>query len=807
MRTRRLDDGWTLRASGGPVPGYLEGRVVDATVPGVVHTDLLRHGLVPDVRDGDNEVGLAWIGRSSWTYELDFEWRRDDHRRHDLVFDGLDTIARVSLNGRLLARTANQHRSYRLDVADALVQGTNTLAVEFLPALDHARAEARRLGPLPMLYPHPFAFIRKAACNFGWDWGPEAITAGIWREVRLESWSDVRIAAVRAHAGASGRALVRVDLEHERPGEASHVECTIAGWGSVVDAVAEIGRSGELELRVPSPELWWPRGMGEQPRYDLEVRTGGDIRRQRIGFRTIAIDSTPDAEGVPFSVVVNGEPMTTRGVNWIPESLFPSETTSERYRRRLGDAIDLNANTVRVWGGGVYESDAFYDRCDAEGLLVWQDFMFSCAAYPEEEPLRSEVASEIADAVDRLASHPSLAVWNGSNENLWGVTEWGWASELGDRTWGREYYDTMIPGTLARMDPERVYIPSSPFSRISADQNDPRDALTHAWDVWNRDDYTAYAKLPARFVSEFGLQSAASASTLRSAIADGSLDHPRTGQLRRRQKGIDGVRKLEASYAAHLPEPRGFDDWVWTTQLNQARGLRFGMDHFQGREPRSTGLIVWQLNDVWPAVSWSLVDAAGVRKPAWFSVRDAFADRTGILTDAELVVSNDTDSTWESEWSLRRVSATGTLQARDRILVVVPPRSTRRHALPSAFRTDPTGDGLVIATADELRRVRPDVEPNRLPLAAPSFEVGVAELDDGIAIVVLARSVLLDLCCLADRFDPGARVDSGMVTLLPGESHTFLVTTCARPTADDVVASSALRSTSDLVGTIDRAAN
>ena len=768
MRRTELHTGWTVRAVGGPVPHEVAGRTIDAQVPGVVHDDLLRAGLIEDPLQGMNEEPLTWVGHASWEYRLDFTWLANDASRHDLVFDGLDTVATVTLNGTVLGAVENQHRTYRFDVRDVLRVGANVLKVSFTSVHDLLAERVQTLGRRPQIYPHPFEMVRKSACNFGWDWGPEVVTAGIWRAVRVESWSGVRIAALRPAASADGLLRLAVELEHEEQPTAE-VTCRIAGQV----AVAAVGGAGIIELQVPEAELWWPRGYGEQPLYDLEVRAGDQQERVRVGFRTIEIERTPDSHGVPFVITVNGVPVSARGANWIPDDVFATRMTPERYRCRLADATDANMNLVRVWGGGIYEADSFYDACDELGLLVWQDFLFACAAYPEEEPLWSQVEAEATDAINRLAAHPSLVIWNGSNENLWGLTEWGWDAVIGDSTWGQRYYEELLPSLTMRLDPSRPYIPSSPFSWASTDQNDPSDALTHRWDVWNELDYRHYTDIAPRFVSEFGLQGAPGWHTLTTSIGTDNLN-PATEPMASRQKAADGIAKMDQAFAEHLPEPATIKDWFWTTQLNQATGLRVALEHFRAT-PGCTGMIVWQLNDCWPVLSWSLVDSTGWRKPAWFTVRDAYADALPVLTEDSLLLVNDSATLVGGTWRLQRFDLDGTLIFNSQVELLAEPGQTARHRLPADLCRDELADGIVSAACGELSTHRLDREVKDSGLRRPELAVEVHRAA-GLARVQVTTGVpLVDLCLLTDRLGIHAQVDSAMVTLLPGQQHTFTV--------------------------------
>lgn len=801
MNRKQLNSGWTLRALDGPIPHTAQGltdRAVPATVPGVVQQDLLSQGVISEPTMGDGEDATAWIGRTSWRYENRFVWVQDGSERHDLVFEGLDTVAAVSLNGAVLGRVSNQHRTYRFDVGAHLHPGENLLVVEFESVFDYIATQVERLGARPKIYPHDFAMVRKGAYHFGWDWGPEVVTVGIWRPVWLESWSNVRIDAIRPDADATGRVRVSVDLELTGV-EAVEVECRI---GATVATVTMVG-SSDVILNVEGPELWWPRELGRPALHKLEVTAGDDRREMMIGFRTVEIDSTPDSHGIPFRVLVNGHQIRIRGVNWIPDDTLPPRIAPSRYRKRIDSIIDVGANLIRLWGGGYYEDDELYRYCDTQGLLLWQDFMFSCAAYPEEEPLWSEIGSEAHDVVSRLAYHPSLAIWNGCNENLWGVSEWGWEDDVANATWGRRYYQELLPNIVGRLDPGRPYIPCSPFSWESADQNAPSDGLTHRWDVWNSADYSSYAEVEPRFVSEFGVQGPAAWSTLHDALEERPL-HPDRGQLFRRQKGIDGHRKLSASFANHFPAQADLEGWHWTTQLNQAQAIRFGIERFRAHTPICSGVILWQFNDCWPAISWSIVDSAGVRKPAWYATRAAFRPQLIVLCDDELVFVNDGDEPMVGEAIVARHDLEGWRDSELRVPFMVEPGAVHGVSLPVILAKQHARRGIVTVSSSLGTTYRLDQEPVHGGLRPAVFDTFVSRSGEFVDVEVVARSLVLDLSLLADRVSPSAVVDSSLVTLHSGERHVFQVH--APGNVDDELFGTfpALRCANDLAATTPR---
>ncbi|MBT2499639.1 glycoside hydrolase family 2 protein [Agromyces sp. ISL-38] len=785
---------WFLAATAGAAPGAFT-REIAARVPGQVHLDLVAAGSIPDPYDGANETQLAWIGRTDWRYRTVFDWHDDGHTRHDLVALGLDTAATIRLNGQLVASTANQHRSYRFDVRDALVDGSNELVVEFRAPLDFADEQAKLLGARPHVNQHPFNAMRKMACDFGWDWGIDLSSSGIWKSIGIDSWSGVRIAGVRplvevsAPAGdrASGRLDARVSLEWADAASAVDTEITVQVAGTTVTALAPAGTT-ELGVVVDAGEidLWWPRGYGAQPRYEVTVTAGDDRWSALVGFRSVQLDTTPDELGTRFTVIVNGREVNIRGANWIPDDTFVTRVGPERYLARVNDAVEANMNLLRVWGGGLYEHDDFYDICDELGMLVWQDFLFACAAYAEEEPLRGEVEAEAREQVARLSRHPSLVLWNGCNENIWGYLEWDWRRRLEGRTWGEGYYFDLLPSIVAELDPTRPYSPGSPFSFMRyAHPNDARHGTMHLWDVWNERDYTAYREHEPRFASEFGFQGPPAWTTLTGAVHDEPLD-PYGEQMLVHQKADQGNIKLERGLGAHLPKWRNIDEWHFATQLNQARAIAFGIEHFRSLHPRNTGQIVWQLNDSWPVISWAAVDFSGIRKPAWHALRRVYGDR--LLTvqphdgGAVLVAHNDRDEGWRGEVEVTRMTLDGDRLATETHTLDLGARESARFPLGAELlaTTDAAGEFVLARAGDDVADAPWYFsEDPKLRLRSPADALAATWTagDDGtVRLSVTAASLVKDLVLQADRIAPGARVDSGLVTLAPGDSHTFLVT-------------------------------
>ena len=414
-----LRAGWSVRAIGGDLSGRVPG-TYQAEVPGCVHTDLMAAGVIPDPYLDGNEAALRWMYGIDWRYATVLDSSAvplqspAPGERVDLVFDGIDTIATIRLgNGpdRVeLGRTYNMHRSYRFDISQHLTGRPVELEVDLQSATAYAEAEEERLGDRPSAFPAPYNFIRKMACSFGWDWGPDLRTAGLWKPVRLERWSVARLARViplvTLDTAGTGRVELRIDLE--RLDSEAPLTVTAEILGHRAEGVVDAGATGAtLVVNVPDAPVWWPVGYGEQPLADLTLTLSTvdqelDRWQRGIGFRTVELDTSPDDVGTAFTISINGRPVFVKGVNWIPDDHFLTRITAERLERRLDQARAANVNLIRVWGGGIFESDDFYRACDERGLLVWQDFLLACAAYPEESPFWEEIEAEARENVVRL---------------------------------------------------------------------------------------------------------------------------------------------------------------------------------------------------------------------------------------------------------------------------------------------------------------------------------------------------------------------------------------------------------------------
>ena len=804
---RPLHYRWTVSAARGPVPEHIRAAgAVPASIPGTVHTDLMTAGLIPDPYLDENEKTQSWIGITDWTYRTTFDAQPDDEHQ-EIVFEGLDTIARVRLNGKILGETRNMHRSHRFDVGSVLRERGNELIVEFGSPVRAADAASLALGYRPHTNHHPYNAIRKMACSFGWDWGIDTSTSGIWRPVALESWSGARFGDARI-AGVVVDGAPRVRVAVPVRGEAAEVRVTIE---NTVHVAAVVDGWARADIPVPGVELWWPRGHGAQPLYDLDLEllsSDGEVLDRlvrRIGFRSAEVRLESDDEGTSFTIVVNGRPILIRGANWIPDDAFPHRVDRARYARRLAQAEFAGINLLRVWGGGIYESDDFYAECDERGILTWQDFLLACAAYAEDEPLWSEFEAEAEEAIARLGAHPSLVVLNGNNENIWGHQDWNWDQRLDGRTWGAGYYYELFPRLVADIAPHVPYTPGSPFSPDpEMHQNDPSNGTAHVWDLWNAKDWPHYRDYRPRFVAEFGWQGPPTWSTLVAAIGDDPLTPESPGMVVH-QKAAKGNDKLTDGLTAHVPLPNDMTDWHWAMSLNQAVAVRTAILWWRSLTPHCTGTIMWQLNDCWPVTSWAAVDGKERPKPLLYALKQAHSER--LLTiqpdDGALVLSavNDTAESWVGEVTVERRSFDGTTHATERLALDLAPRAAMRFTLRKevADPDDPSSE-LVVARVGDVVAHAFFAEARDSQLAPAEMDVLAETTRDGWTIEVTARSLIRDLTLLVDRLDPEAEVDDALITLLPGERAAFAVRGAADAEPSDFGKRPVLRTLNDLVG-------
>lgn len=631
-----LSDGWTFQST--------DGRWLPAKVPGNIHLDLLRNGLIPDPFQGQNEEAVQWVELSDWRYKCALEpppllgdWV--------LEFKGLDTYAAVLLNGDTLLKADNMHRSWSVPAAEMAFGGSDTLEVVFSsPVVEGQRRLDRSPWSIPVsneMKPQGqqvSAVVRKAMYHFGWDWGPRLVTSGIWKPIKWVR-RDVELPAFALDLEAVGEDTAHYTLAFEAPVE--DVQLALSLGGKPVAAALEYRGDGVYHLAIPNPALWWPHGMGEQPLYDAALSTAdGRQAAHTFGIRTLEWRQAPDVFGESFQCVVNGVPVQARGANVIPADFFINRGEAE-LDRMVADAVAANMNMLRVWGGAVYGSEAFYDRCDAAGLLVWQDFMSACAMVPGDAAWNENFLGEARQQVRRLRNRTSLALWCGNNETEKAWKTWGWQEIYGmdaaDSTAAWAAYLSLFEQRLPDLVEEEgggFYWPSSPHPVDPALHRKAGDQ--HDWGVWfAKNGFDFYSDDGGRFASEFGLQSLPHRATLAEvgvqSFADSSLQFRQRSKMDWLEPGFDGWDMMRFYAGRYFLDPDAveaagrdrLDRWIHLTQLTQAEGLRQAIERHRCSGGRTAGSLYWQLDDVWPTVSWSTVDHAGRWKLAHHAVRQA----------------------------------------------------------------------------------------------------------------------------------------------------------------------------------------
>lgn len=562
-----------------------------AVVPGCVHQDLLRAGAIPDPFFATNELDVQWIEERDWEYRTTFP---DAPGMTTLALDGLDTVATVILNGEVLGTTDNMFVAHRFAVS---LRPENELVIRFASAMHYVRTHRTDLEQGELNDPLGLApAIRKEQCQFGWDWGPRLVTAGIWKDLRLEAASPPEVRIRQVHEG--GAVTLVIDTDAPCRG-------TVSLRGEVVAPIED------SRAVIAAPELWWPNGHGAQPLYDLTIEIGDATLQRRVGLRTIALDRHADDAGETFQFVINGRAVFAKGANWIPAHAFVADLPRTAYQPLLEDAALANMNMIRVWGGGIYESEHFYDLCDELGLLVWQDFMFACALYPADEAFLASVRVEAEQAVKRLRHRACLALWCGNNE----VVQLN-VDRLKKPHRREEYaavFERLLPEVVAEHDGVTAYWPSSQH-RPDWDHDRPageRHGDTHYWDVWHaRQPVKSYEKWRFRFVSEFGMQSYSSPET-NATFCPPDDTNVFGAAMENHQKNRGGNQVILDYVSRRYRLPRSQDDLIWLSQLNQAYCMQVGVEHYRRLMPHCMGALYWQLNDCWPVASWSSIEFGG----------------------------------------------------------------------------------------------------------------------------------------------------------------------------------------------------
>ncbi|MFT4611118.1 MAG: beta-mannosidase [Gammaproteobacteria bacterium] len=606
-----------------------------ATVPGNIHSDLLNHKLIEHPFIGANEDSLQWISETDWEYKTSFSVdKKTLLKKHiELNFEGLDTYASVFLNDSLILETNNAFREFSVDVKSAL-KPQNELKISFEQTSISEEKEKAKLN-----YQLPEGnriFTRKAQFQYGWDWGPKLNTSGIWRPVILNAWNDFKIKSIQ---------ITQATLEKDKAGliidlETKNIVTTDLSFDIYVnDSLTKTLEKlptvypSILPLIIENPKLWWPHNLGEPYQYKIKVvarddKTILDSISVNKGIRTIELITEKDSIGESFYFKVNDVSVYMKGANYIPQNSLQNQVTDAHYEKLLDDVVDANMNMLRVWGGGIYENDMFYDLCDEKGILIWQDFMFACAMYPGDKDFLDNVKEEAIQNVKRLQNHASIALWCGNNESSEGWNRWGWQANRSDdekdEIWNNylKVFDSILPAAVSKYSNTNYWQSSPRFGRGNPNYKTEGDA--HNWWIWH--DAYPFEHLEEnvpRFMSEFGFQSFPSYEAIRYINQSDSIEMSSAG-FKNHQKHTRGFQLIDEYMKRDFPVPDNTEDYVYVSQLLQAYGITKGIEAHRRAKPYNMGTLYWQLNDCWPAVSWSSIDYFGNWKALHYQAKKSF---------------------------------------------------------------------------------------------------------------------------------------------------------------------------------------
>lgn len=635
-----------------------------AAVPGVVHTDLIDNKIIEDPFFRLNERDVQWVDKEDWIYETSFDLLNEMKNKNNIRihFKGLDTYADVYLNDKMILESNNMFREWKIDITNLLKERDNKLKIYFHSPIKKAmplweaspikyRASNDQSENGGIFDRKVSVYTRKAGYHYGWDWGPRLVTSGIWRPITLEAWNEAKIETIQIEQKevSTKRALLDNKLEILSDKDITNVKVTIADeksgkeLGKTIANLHKGLNSINIPYTIEKPKLWWCNGLGEAHLYNIKTILTAenrviDSQVNKVGVRSIEVVRQTDEHGIGFYFKVNGIPVFSKGANYIPCDIFLPRVTKDIYKKTVLDAANSNMNMLRVWGGGVYEDDYFYDLCDEYGILVWQDFMFACSVYPSEGDLLENIRQEAIDNVKRIRNHPSLAIWCGNNEIMDALFNWGggWLNgykkqslEYGETVW-KQYYDLFhvtLPKVVAEYDPSTYYLPSSPFSDMKGSRNE-KVGDYHYWTTWQQGlSISTFNKAKSRYFSEYGFQSFPAFETVKQyAPNPDDWDIYSDVMMWHQRGGVNANKTIEKCIINEYGNAKNFESFLYLSQLLQADAIKIAIEAHRRNMPYCMGSLYWQHNDCWPVASWSSRDYYGRWKAQHYYVRKAFKD-------------------------------------------------------------------------------------------------------------------------------------------------------------------------------------
>ncbi|MFK5857376.1 MAG: glycoside hydrolase family 2 TIM barrel-domain containing protein [Bacteroidota bacterium] len=647
---KKINSNWTFKSTS-------DSNWLPATVPGSVHTDLLANNIIEDPYYRLNEHNLQWIDKKDWEYRTYFRIDKSiiDHDIVEILFKGLDSYAKVYLNNHLILDADNMFMYWEVSCKDKLKVGENNLRIVFespiniglymrenlgyfLPGAENDQSHIGGVGDKKTC-----VFTRKAQYHYGWDWGPRLVTSGIWQDIELVAWNNNKIIDVN---------IIQKELTEDKAALIAEIEIeslkdeniSIIGFVDSINIFTEklhlkIGINKiSIPFAISNPELWWTNGLGKQKLYNIEIKVVNELgilssKNQNIGLRTVEVVQEVDSIGRSFYFKLNGHPVFMKGANYIPQDIFLGRVSDQDYENLIKSEVDANFNMLRVWGGGIYEKDIFYDLCDKYGILVWQDFMFACAMYPGNKEFVENVKEEAIQNVKRLRNHPSIALWCGDNEILSAWNRWGWkenllknqGQDIVDTVWKAydDVFHNILPNVVKELDPQRLYWSSSPSAGFGELENG-KSGDNHYWGVWwAKEPFSKYKEEIPRFMSEYGFQSFPELNSVKKYAVEDDWDI-NSEVMKSHQRSSIGNVTIQEYMQRDYNDPMDFPMFLYVNHVLQAEGIKTAIEAHRLNMPHCMGSLYWQLNDCWPVASWSGIDYYGNWKAMHYFVKNAF---------------------------------------------------------------------------------------------------------------------------------------------------------------------------------------
>lgn len=772
---RNLHENWQFRRSG--TTEFLK-----ATVPGTVHTDLMQNHIIQNPHFGTVEKDVQWIENEDWEYYTTFLVSSGElaSENIELVFEGLDTYASISLNGVNVGTTDNMFRCWEFEVKNLLKKGKNELKIVFASSVNHGKSEASKL---PYKLPeNERVFSRKAQYQYGWDWGPRLVTAGVWKPVSLKFWNRLKIESV------SHEILSLIDKQASLV-FTINVKCLKPGAYRIKvndvskDVTINVGKNKiHIPFEIKNPKRWWTNGLGEAHLYPFEIGLFDGKKKVsetkiNIGLRTVELVRNQDEKGETFYFKLNGKPVFMKGANIIPPDNFLPRKTKSDYEKLVADAKDANMNMLRVWGGGVYADDDFMNACDRGGILVWQDFMFACAMYPHDATFLETVKQEIIDQAGRLQNHASLALWCGNNESDEAWKNWGWQKQFNyseaDSTqiWNgyKKLFHELIPKTLDSLLPKNknIYWPSSPSIGWGRKESLTRGD-SHYWGVWwGKQPFEIYEEKIPRFMSEYGFQSVPAIETLQKWLPAGAMSLT-SEAMKSHQKHPTGFETIDEYLARNYVVPKEVEDYIYVSQLLQARGMKTAIEAHRRAMPYCMGTLYWQLNDCWPVTSWSSVDSEGRWKAFHYQAKRSFENALISVEKKEgkhlVFFINDNLKSQSGKLKLSILKFDGSPIWKDeKHIEVQPQQSTIVYEIPDVkFDRFQSVLSLRFEGSDSIESTYFFAKPKDLKLTKPTISINKIDAKTyEISADVLAKDVMIE--------SGEAKPSDNFFDLLPGK--------------------------------------